>query len=126
MTGPSTPISPVAPPAPLQIGSSLVPLYVERKMRVYAVTEGEFASLSSLSAQTTLFSSVGMAILGSAVSIWVNALFYTDVPPAAYIAKVYIAPAAVLIAATFFALAAYAHRARRSTWAQIKSESASQ
>jgi hypothetical protein len=109
----------------LQIGSSVVPLYVERKMKVFAVTEGEFASLSALSAQTTFFSSTGMAILGSAVSIWVNALFYTDVPPAAYIAKVYVAPTAVLIAIVFFGLAVYAHLARRSTWAQIKSESSS-
>jgi O-antigen/teichoic acid export membrane protein len=110
---------------PLQIGSSVVPLYVERKMKVYAVTEGEFASLSSLSAQTTLFSSVGMAILGSAVSVWVNALFYTEVPAAAYVAKVYVAPASVIIAFVFFGLAIYAHTVRRSTWSQIKSESSS-
>jgi hypothetical protein len=103
----------------------VVPLYVERKMRVFAVTEGEFASLSSLNAQTTSFSAIGMAILGSAVSIWVNALFYTDVPPTAYVAKVYVAPAGVLLAIVFFCLAIYAHRARRSTWTQIKSESSS-
>lgn len=125
MTEPPIPANPPAIPAPLQIGSSLIPLYVERKMKVYAVTDGEFASLSALNAQTTFFSSIGLAILASAISIWINALFYTDVPPAAFVAKVYIAPASVVIAIVFFVLAAYAHRARRSTWNQIKSKSSS-
>ena len=117
--------NPMPPTTPLQVGSSVVPLYVERKMKVYAVTESEFASLSSLNAQTTIFTSVGFAILSAALSIWVNALFYTDVPASAYVAKVYIAPATVFIGLVFFVLAVYAHRARQSTWAQIKSKSSS-
>jgi len=106
------------------LGSSVVPLYVERKMKVYAITESEFASVSALNGQTTMFSSIGFAILSAALSIWVNAVFYTDVPPAAMLAQKYVAPIGVLIAASFFWLSWRATQTRQSTWNTIKTESA--
>ena len=107
----------------LQVGSSLQPLYVERRMKVYAITESEFNSLSTLNSQTTIFSSVGFAILSAGISIWINALFYTDVPAPAYVAMVYIAPATIVLALVFFYLALRASGARESSWVQIKNES---
>jgi hypothetical protein len=109
----------------LQIGSSVVPLYVERRMKVYAVTEGEFATLSTLNAQQTIFFSVALALISGAVSIWANAVFYNDVPPAAYVAKMFVAPAGILLAIVFLVLAGLAVRSGRSTWRSIKTESIS-
>src|SRR5258708_4114808 len=111
---------------PLQVGSSVVPLYVERKMKVYAITDSEFESVSMLNAQTTIFSSIGLAILSAAGSIWANAVFYTEAPPAAIVAQKYVAPFGVLLALCFFLLAWRAVKSRKSTWERIKEESASQ
>jgi len=108
---------------PLKLGSSVIPLYVERQMKVYAVTEGEFNSLSTQNTQMTIYVMVGFAILSAAVSIWVNALFYTDVPPSAYVAKIYVAPFFILLALVCFLLAWHVYYARSSTWAAIRSES---
>jgi hypothetical protein len=112
-------------PQQLQVGSSVLPLYVERRMRVFAITESEFASVSTLNAQTNVFLSVGTAILTAAASIWVNAIFYTDVPPAAYVAKAFVAPVGILVALAFYYLAYSAHKSRTSTWENIMAESAS-
>jgi len=112
--------------APLQIsGSSVVPLYVERKMKIYAVPEFEFDSLASRNTQATTFFSVGSFLLSAAISIWINAIFYTDVPPAAVIAKTYVAPLGVLLACVFFGLAWQATKSRKSSWERIKDESVS-
>jgi hypothetical protein len=108
---------------PLQIGSSLVPLYVERQMKVYAVTEGEVESLSTLNAQTTIFYSVGSFLASAAISIWVNAVFYTEIPPAALVAKYIVAPLVLLVSSAFFFLGWHATRSRRSTWEVLKRES---
>ena len=48
---------------PLKLGSSVIPLYVERQMKVYAVTEGEFNSLSTQNTEMTIYVTVGFAIL---------------------------------------------------------------
>ncbi len=109
--------------APLQIGSSLVPLYVERQMKVYAVTEGEVGSLSTLNAQATVFYSAASFSLSAAISIWINAIFYTELTPAAAVAKLYVAPAILLLAAVLYYLGWHATKSRRSTWDAIKRES---
>ena len=116
-----------APPAdpPLQIGSSLVPLYVERKMKVYAVTESEVDSLSTRNAQATAFYSAGAFFLSASLSVWVNAVFYTDIPPAASVAKIYGAPLVLILAIVLFALGLHAAKSRKSTWEAIKRESGS-
>src|SRR5258708_3293459 len=87
----------------LQIfGSSLVPLYVERKMKVYALTETEFDSLATRTAQATAFYSVGSFLLSAAISVWVNSAFYTEVPPAAFALKLFMAPLVVAVACAAF------------------------
>ena len=106
------------------LGSSVVPLYVERKMKVFAITESEFASVATLNAQTTMFCSIGFAILSAAVSIWINGMFYTEVPPTALIAQRFIAPFGARLAAAFFWLAWRASKTRETTWTRIKEESA--
>jgi hypothetical protein len=122
------PTGPAAPPPtnpPLQIGSSMVPLYVDRKMKLYLVTDNEFESLSTQNGQATVFIAVASATLSVAISIWINAIFYTEVPAPALVAKYLGAPVLLLVAATFFYLAYGANKARGNTWTTIKSESAS-
>lgn len=106
------------------LGSSVVPLYVERKMKVFAITESEFASVATLNAQTTMFCSIGFAILSAALSIWINGIFYTEVPPTAFVAQRFVAPFGVLLAVAFFWLAWRASKTRETTWTRIKEESA--
>jgi hypothetical protein len=110
---------------PFQIGSSLVPLYVERKMKVYAITESEVESLSTRNAQATAFYSAGAFFLSAALSVWVNAVFYTDLPPTAVVAKYFGAPLILLIALILFGLGFHATKSRKSTWEAIKLESVS-
>ena len=98
-------------------------LYVDRRMKLYLVTDSEFESLSTHNGQTTVFYSVGFAVLSAAISVWANAIFYDTVPAPAYVAKWFVAPAGVLIAAVFFYLAYQARRSSTSTWNTIKSES---
>ncbi len=107
----------------LQVGSSVLPLYVERKMKVYAITEHELESLSTRNAQTTAFYSIGSFILSAAISVWGNAIFYTELPAPALVAKYYGAPLSGLMALVFFGLGLHAARSRKSTWQQIKAES---
>jgi hypothetical protein len=115
--------APASTNTPLQIGSSMVPLYVDRKMKLYLVTESEFESLSSLNGQATGFSAVGSAMLSLALSIWINAIFYTEIPPTAYVVKVLVAPLLVFLAIVFFVLAFGANKSRNRTWTTIKTES---
>jgi hypothetical protein len=81
--------------------------------------------LSTLNAQTTTFVSIGLALISIAVSIWVNAVFYTEVPPAAAVAKVLVSPILLLVGLALFWLAWRASKSRTSTWNAIKTESAS-
>ena len=104
---------------PLHLGSSVVPLYVERQMKIYAVTDSEYSALSTQNNQTTIFSSVGFSVISIAVSIWVNSLFYQEIPPVAYLAKMFVAPAVFVLSLVFFWLAYQAHRAGNSTWDSI-------
>src|SRR5260370_5744172 len=75
-----------------QGGSSLVPLYVVRRMKVYALHESEFDSLSRLNGQAMASYSVASFCLSAALSVWINVAFYTDVPPAAFVMKMVVAP----------------------------------
>ena len=109
----------------LQLGSSLVPLYVERRMKIYAVPEFEFDSLATRNTQGTTFYSVGAFLLSAALSVWINSAFYNEVPPTAFVMKVFAAPIVVLLACVFFFLGWQATKSRQSTWERIKAESVS-
>jgi predicted membrane channel-forming protein YqfA (hemolysin III family) len=113
---------PSGPETPLQLGSSLIPLYVERRMKIYAVPEFEFDSLATRNTQGTTFYSVGSFLLSAALSVWVNAAFYTETTPTAFVMMVFVAPLVTLLAVVFFWLGWHNTKSRQSTWDRIKSE----
>jgi hypothetical protein len=108
---------------PLQLGSSLTPLYVERRMKIYAVPEFEFDSLATRNTQETTFYSVGSFLLSAALSVWVNAAFYTEITPPAFIMMIFVAPLVTLLSGVFFWLGRQNGKSRQSTWDRIKNES---
>jgi hypothetical protein len=110
---------------PLQVGLSVIPLYLERRLKVYGVTENEVDSLATRNTQATTFYSVGAFVLSAALGIWINAVFYTQTPPTAEVAKYLGAPIFIVISGALFWLGWRTDRSRKSTWDAIKSESAS-
>jgi hypothetical protein len=94
-------------------------------MKVYAVPEFEFDSLAVRNTQGTTYYSIASFLLSAALSVWVNAAFYTEVPAAASVMKTYAAPLVLVVSVLFFFLGWMSGRSRQSTWARIKAESVS-
>jgi len=92
-------------------------------MRAYAVYEDEVASLSYLNTQSTIFFMLASALISFAVSIWVNAVFYTGLTPAGELATRYVAWALLVLGLVFAALGAHALFARVRAWRNIVSGS---
>jgi hypothetical protein len=103
----------------ISAGAVVTTTYVERQMKAYAVYEDEVNSLSYLNTQSTIFFAVSASFISFAVSIWINAIFYTDLTPAGQIASGYIAWMLLLIGIIFAALAAHAVRKRATAWRSI-------
>lgn len=104
-------------------GAIVRPVYVERRMKVYAVSEHEAQTISSLNAQQSSFFALASFCGTIGLSVWINAIFYTETPPAAMVAKYMGAPVALVIAAVFVYLGVVALRGRHKTWETIKNES---
>lgn len=91
-------------------------------MTTYPVSEPEMEHISSLSSQVTTRFSVSTLLLGLASSIWINAMFYTQLTPIAYVASLYLAPL-LLVGSVGYAIGAFwARRNRTSAWERIKSD----
>ena len=71
------------PPA----GAKLITAYVERRVRVFAITESEVDTIGQLNAQSNSFFAMAAFLLASCIGVYVNASFYDPktVPPAAEI-----------------------------------------
>jgi hypothetical protein len=111
------------PETPTPTGASVQPQYVRRVMKVYAINEHEAQTLSSLNAQATVYFSLASFFASFCLAIWINALFYTYMPPVAVIAAYVVAPCLGVIAIGSLIMAIVSLRSRRSTWRVIKDES---
>jgi hypothetical protein len=103
-------------------GATMRPQYMGRTMTTYPVSEPEMEQISSLSAQVTTRFSVATLLLGLGASIWINAVFATDLTPAGQLASQYVAPLLLLFSAGYAAGGIIARRNRASAWERIKSD----
>src|ERR1700730_10909057 len=78
------------------------PRYMGREMDTYPVSEPEMEHISSLNGQATIRFSSASALLGLGSSIFINAMFYSDLTPVGALATKYLAPG-LLICALLFA-----------------------
>ena len=106
-------------------GPAIKTIYTERQVRAFTVLETEFQSLTSLNVQTTVYFSLGSALLSFGLGIWVNAIFYTTLAPIAKLAAVYIAPLFLVLAVVFYGLGIAAYLRRRTALRSIGNNSTS-
>ena len=106
-------------------GSTVRSLYVEREVKVFAVQENEFNSLSNMSTFATLMYTLASVLFAYAISIWSNAVFYDKLTPAGIVATKFIAPGLVLLGLVFLVAAITATVKRSGLWRTIKRESRS-
>jgi hypothetical protein len=104
-------------------GATMRPRYMGRIMNTYPVSEPEMEHVSSLSAQATIRFSMATFLLGLALSIWINATFYTDLTLEAKMATKYIAPFLLAFSVVFAIGGGWAQFRRRDAWTKIKAES---
>ena len=103
-------------------GATMRPRYMGRTMTTYPVSEPEMEQISSLSGQVTRRFSVSTLLLGLAASIWINAIFYSELTPIAFVACFFLAPL-LMIGSVGYAIGGFlARRSRASAWEKIKSD----
>lgn len=88
-------------------GSTLVPVYGERRMVMYSVTETELQTMQSFNSRTTSYVGVGSAMITFSLDIFKDTLLATSVPEKAQAAISYVQPICVTLGVIFFVLAAY-------------------
>jgi hypothetical protein len=104
-------------------GAIMQPRYMGRVMNTYPVSEPEMNNISSLSAQVTVRFSLASLAFGLGASIWVNAVFYTELTPAGVLATKYVAPVVLVIAGLLVIGGIWSIMLRKNAWEQIKKES---
>jgi hypothetical protein len=104
-------------------GATMRPQYMGRVMNTYLVSEPEMENISSLSAQSTARFSISTLLLGLAASVWINAIFYSELTPDAKVACYYVAPLLLVFSAVFVIGGIWAQHKRRNAWQRIKDES---
>ena len=104
-------------------GASVTPVYTKRSITMYALTETEVTTISSINTRSTTDFSIGTFLLGLGVSVYTNAIFYSQLNSAGEVAKGYVAPLVCIVGAYFLISGAAGNRKRSRLWAKLKSES---
>jgi hypothetical protein len=99
------------------------PRYMGRIMNTYPVSEPKMDHVSSLNAQTTIRYSVASLLFALGSGIWINATFYTELPPIARLATLYFAPLLLLASIGFVVGAIWSQYQRKGAWEKIKVDS---
>lgn len=94
-----------------------------RTMNTYPVSEPEMEQISSLSAQAAGYFSAATFLIGIGASIWVNAMFYTQLTPEGAVATKFVAPFLVGFGVISGITGFCAQMRRRGKWARIRAES---
>jgi hypothetical protein len=104
-------------------GATVKTLYVEREVRVFAVHEFEYSSLSNLSAFATIAFAVAGASSAYAMGIFTNAVFAEKLSPAGELATKIGAPILLIFAVVAACSGAFAMWKRSELWGTIKKQS---
>ena len=102
-------------------GAVVEPVYTERHVMHYAVTDHELSSIANLNTQTTIFASVGSFLLAVGISI-VVALLVEDENADITLSLVIVTGIAFFLSACVYGLAYQAFRARNSELDSIRGE----
>jgi hypothetical protein len=109
--------------APAVAGASVQPQYAKRVMKVYAINENEVTTITSLNTQATFFFSLASFLTSAAISIFTNAVFYTELTPAGVLAKEYVAPMLCVVSVALIIIGVTNLWRRRKLWNEIRRES---
>ena len=104
-------------------GGIIKPLYSERQMKCYTVTDEELGSVSVWNAQTTTFISVGAFILSLGIGFLVDGLFTESLTAVGQLLQMVVGPICVLLSGVFFYLGWQARRTRKNLVDKIKQQS---
>ena len=104
-------------------GASLKPQYAQRVVRVYGISETEITQLSTLNGMSSAYFSLASFFASVALSVYFNAIFYTELTPEAKIAKTYVLPISLGVCRVFLILALYQVFQRGRVWNTIRKES---
>ena len=105
-------------------GATLRPLYTERSQRMYVIPENELNQISHLNTLSTIFFSVGSALISIAIGVWVDAAFQTEpISATAEVLKSVVLPISVVLGVLCYAGVIWQICARKSMLNTIKKES---
>lgn len=108
---------------PSAVGVQVNNLYTQRRIKYYAITESEAVVLASENVNASVYFSLASFLVGIAISIWVNALFYTTVNASGELARSYVAPVLLLVGVVSLFMGIAARRRGSSLWSEIKTAS---
>jgi hypothetical protein len=115
------------PPTPstqvFTIGATVHNLYVEREVRVFAVHEFEYNSLSNMSTFATGAFALATASFAYAMGIWTNAAFADKLTPTGELATRMGAPILAIFAFVCLCAGGIAVWRRYKLWGTIKKQS---
>lgn len=104
-------------------GSTMRPIYQERTMKCYVVSESELKQLGLANIGITAFAAVGSFLLAFGLDIMKDVLITEDIPENARPLVSIIPPVSIVLGLAFYSLAGLAILWRRSMLNLIKSES---
>jgi hypothetical protein len=106
-------------------GATVRTLYVQREVKVFAVHEFEYNSLSNLSDVATIAFAVAGVTSAYAIGIWTDAAFAEKLTPAGELAEKFVAPALLIAAVVAAIIGLVALCGRSALWGSIKKQSSS-
>ena len=90
---------------------------------MYARTESEVSTISSINTQVSVNFSLASFLVSAAIGVYSNVAFATSLTPAGALAQSYAAPLTLVIAAIFLARGIGGVRRRSRLWGELKSQS---
>lgn len=104
-------------------GSSVTPVYTRRNMTMYALTESEVSTISSVNTQVSVDFALSSFLFSAALGVYTNSIFYNELNPAGSLAKYYAAPITVALGLVFLVRGVAGVRRRSKLWSGLKAES---
>lgn len=104
-------------------GSSVTPVYTRRNMTMYALTESEVSTISSVNTQVSVDFALSSFLFSAALGVYTNSIFYNELNAAGSLAKYYAAPITFALGLVFLVRGVAGVRRRSKLWSGLKAES---
>ena len=116
----SAPTKPRQKQANVATPPGLTPVHLERKMKVYPVTEPELTALSDANTFVSVFGSLSATAFGSAATLWSESKISAPVTPEGTVLLAFGPPVLVIVGVVFAALAALSLWRRKTVITEIR------